>query len=501
MSQPNIIIEKLNDVYLKIYCEPSIQAELSEYFTFLVPGHLYMPKFKNKMWDGSIKLFSLKNHTLYLGLCEELYKFAYNRNYEIIWKKDPVDWEKFTIEDATKFYGREPLYSHGKQITVRDYQCDALSQAISIRRCILVSPTASGKSLIIYGMIRWFLENCDGKILLITPGTGLVDQMYGDFIDYSTLNHWNVEKYCHKIYSGKEKITDKRVIISTWQSLYKNSPEYFNNFRMSIFDECHLAQAQSLKGILENLTNCPYKIGTTGTLQEAKTHKLVLQGLFGPIYQVTTTKELMDRKVISDLEITCLLLRYDEKLSRDLHSMTYDQEMDFLETWEKRNKFIRNLTISLKGNTLLLFRKIDHGKLLYNIIKEKVGDTRNVYLVYGKTDVEDREAVRSIVETQRSAIIVGSYGTLSTGTDIQNLHNTIFGSPYKSKIKNLQSIGRGLRKNEIKLVSNLYDMGDDLSYTTKKGNIKRNHALNHFIYRVSLYNSERFKFRTVKINI
>ena len=270
---------------------------------------------------------------------------------------------------------------------------------------------------------------------------------------------------------------------------------------MVLGDEAHGFQAKSLVDIMEKMTDCPYKIGLTGTLQEAKTHKLVLQGVFGDVCSVITTKELMDRGQVAKLKITCLLLKYNEQLARELRHMDYDQEMEYLQKHEKRNRFIRNLVESLEGNTLALFRNIEHGKLLYDMIRKKVGDNRNVYLVYGKTPVEDREFVRKILEEQQDAILVGSYGTLGTGADIQHLHNIVFTSPYKSKIKNLQSIGRGLRIGEFKNVANLYDLGDDISYSTNRGNIHRNHALNHFIYRTHLYSDEKFDFRTIKIDI
>jgi superfamily II DNA or RNA helicase len=507
MELTNLVLEKKDDVYLRVWAEPGVEMELGEHFTFFVPGYQHMPKFRNKMWDGKIRLYNRASKSIYLGLLPQVLKFAKDRGYGIKWNKPLPANKPFDIYQAKRFFDSMPLHSHGKDITARDYQCDALAFAINHKRALLVSPTASGKSLIMYGLIRYFLQATlddyyEQKILIIVPTINLVAQLYSDFEDYSKCdNSFNVSETCHMIHGGLDKKSDKPVHISTWQSIYKEPKKFFEEYRMVLGDEAHGFQAKSLVDIMEKLTDCPYKIGLTGTLQDAKTHKLVLQGVFGNEFDVITTKELMDRGQVAKLKITCALLKYPEQLARELRGMDYDQEMEYLQKHPKRNKFIRNLVASLDGNTLALFRNIEHGKLLYKMIKEKVAEDRNVYLVYGKTAVEDRETTRKIVEEQEDAIIVGSYGTLSTGADIQNLHNVVFASPYKSKIKNLQSIGRGLRIGDLKNLANLYDLGDDISYTTKRGNTHRNHALNHFLYRIDLYSHEQFNFQTIPVNM
>jgi superfamily II DNA or RNA helicase len=222
----------------------------------------------------------------------------------------------------------------------------------------------------------------------------------------------------------------------------------------------------------------------------------VIEGLFGPVYKVTDTKNLMDMELLSKLSIDCILLDYDDKVKKQNARMKYFEELEWLVTNEDRNNFIANMAKSLKGNTLILFQLVEkHGKHLNKLI-EKMCPDHQVFFVYGGTDVHDRESIRKIAEENENAIIVASYGTFSTGISIRRLHNIIFASPSKSRIRVLQSIGRQLRKSEHKDLARLYDIGDNLSWKTWK-----NHTLKHFLERMKLYNTERFDYKSIKIRI
>jgi superfamily II DNA or RNA helicase len=297
--------------------------------------------------------------------------------------------------------------------------------------------------------------------------------------------------------SGKDKTHDKkRVIISTWQSIYKMQQGYFDQFGAVIGDECHQFKAKSLTSIMTKLRDCPYRIGTTGTLDGSQCHKLVIEGLFGPVYKVTSTKKLMDKKLLTNLDIDCLLMSYPEHVRQQHKRMTYQEEIDWIVTNPERNEFITNLTSNLKGNTLVLFQFVEkHGKPLFEMIKERCPD-RKCFFVYGGTDVDAREEVRRIAEEEDSAIIVASYGTFSTGISIRRLHNVVFSSPSKSRIRVLQSIGRQLRKSEHKEIAKLYDLGDDIHWKSYK-----NHTLRHFSERLKIYDAEGFNHKTIRIKL
>jgi len=487
-----LIVEKKNEVYITVDADPNIQREISEFFTFYVPGYKFMPAFRNRMWDGKIRLFSQKTKEIYFGLFPYIKAFAEERGYYIVSGKDVDIDNKVDKDVVTKFSN-----SLGQSFEARDYQIDAIYHSLKFNRALLLSPTASGKSFIIYALIRYYShlikEEENNRCLLIVPTTSLVEQMYTDFKSYG----WNVEKNCHRLYSGYSNQTTKKVLISTWQSLYKLPKEYFEQFGVVFGDEAHLFKSKSLTEIMTKLSDCKYRIGLTGTLDGAHTHKLVLEGLFGAVNKVTSTKKLMDKQQLSNLVVRCLILKHTEANSKMVASGKYQDEIDYLVTSKSRQTFIRNLALKLKGNTLVLFQLVEkHGKNLHQIIQEKAAEGRKIFYIFGGVETEEREKARAIVENENDAIIVASYGTFSTGINIKNLHNIIFASPSKSRIRNLQSIGRGLRLGDNKINATLYDISDDLTYKSKE-----NFTLKHFQERINIYTEEEFEYEIHNIDL
>ena len=487
VADTDIKIKDLNEVYVRIECSQSISYEIRDAFSFFVPGYQFTPQFKAKLWNGKINLYNVNTRLIYRGLIKHIISFAQDRNYSCTY--DSVYNNEFSLSEAKQF-----IDSLNLNLEPRDYQTDAFVHAIRNKRTLLLSPTASGKSLIIYLILRYLHDQKNHrKSLIIVPTTSLVAQLASDFSNYG----YNSDLFVHRIYSGQDKETEKPIVISTWQSLYKLPKKYFEQYDSVIGDECHLFKAKSLMNIMENLTNTKYRIGTTGTLDGTKTHKLVLEGLFGPVYKVTTTKELMDQKHIADFNIKCLLLQHSPARRLAAKNFNYPQEIEYLVLSDSRNNFISNLALSLTGNTLILYQYVDkHGKILYDKIIQNIDKNRKVFFVYGKTEVELREEIRSIVEKETNSIIVASYAVFSTGINIKNLHNIIFASPSKSRVRNLQSIGRGLRKSETKISATLFDIADDLRH--KK---KNNYTLNHFFNRIQIYSEEKFNFKIYKIEL
>ena len=491
-----ITIEKVNHVFLRVYAEPGIEQELSHYFEFEVPGAKFTPAFRAKIWDGRIRMYDLHRKTLYVGLLKYVQDFAERNGYHIKYLNEVVSTTEISMQEVKDYAEWLNLHGRGKPIQIRDYQLDAIRQALTNERTVLLSPTASGKSLIIYTTMRHHLEQ-GRKCILVVPTTSLVEQMYADFKDYSSDNGWKVDKHCQKLYSGFPKEFDADVLITTWQSIYKQPTAWFNQFDVIFGDEAHQFKAKSLSTIMEKMPNVRYRIGTTGTIDNKKVHKLVLEGMFGPIYKVISTKELMDTKQVAELKIKCLVMKYDEITRKIRNKNQYADEMDFIVTHDKRNKFIRNLAVSCEGNTLVLFQYVEkHGKPLYELIKAKVHDKRKVFFIYGGTDVEARESARALTDNETDAIIIASFGVFSTGINIPSIENVIFASPSKSKIRNLQSIGRGLRLKEGKTHCNLFDIADDLHWKSWK-----NHTLRHLQDRVQIYAEEKFNFKIVEIDL
>ena len=485
-----IIIDKKNEVYLKIEAEDFIRRELSEHFTFEVPGYKFTPQFRNRFWDGKIRLFSYATGQIFAGLYPYIVKWCEDNKIQI------VDGTKIKdIEVDSKLIDK---FVSGLKIPMelRDYQISAFKHALEKSRCLLLSPTASGKSLIVYLLIRFNLlrlkEKTSNKILIIVPTTSLVEQLFKDFKDYG----WNPDRNVHRIYQGHEKETNKNVVISTWQSIYNMPKKWFKDFGVVIGDECHLFKAVSLTKIMTKLEDCKYRIGLTGTLDGTKTNKLVLEGLFGAVNKITSTVELQEKKQLADLKIICLVLQHDQYSKHFLKNKSYQEEMDFLVSNDKRNKYIRNLCLNLEGNTLCLFQYVEkHGEILKNLIEDKAKD-KKIFYVHGGIEAEEREKIRFITEKSDNVIIIASYGTFSTGINIRNLHNIVFASPSKSRIRNLQSIGRGLRLKDNNSAATLYDISDDLTY-----NGKENYTLVHFRERINIYTSENFNYTIHNIEL
>lgn len=486
-------IEKLDEVYVRVFSDASVEQELVDFFTYEYPGARFTPQFRARLWDGKVRLYDAIRKTLYLGLVPYVEQFAVSNGYAIEYVNTVSVVNDIKTTDLEGFVTALEL---PEKIEIRDYQIEAMTTALAKERTLLLSPTASGKSFIIYSIMRWHL-NAGRKCIIIVPTTSLVEQLYTDFEDYSTVNEWPVKDHCQKLYSGFTKDITKDVLITTWQSVYLQPKSWFSQFNVIFGDEAHQFKAKSLTTVMEKMDKIRYRVGTTGTLDNKKIHKLVLEGMFGPVHRVTTTKKLMDSGKLAELNIMCVLLKYNEEIRKERKNKTYQEEMDWLVSCEPRNKFIRNLAVNSKGNTLVLFQYVEkHGKVLYELIKDKVHDKRKVFFVYGGTETTDREAIRHITEGESDAIIIASFGTFSTGINIPSLENVIFASPSKSKIRNLQSIGRGLRLKDGKTTCNLFDLADDLHWKSWK-----NHTLNHAAERYKTYAEEEFKIKLVEVDL
>ena len=482
----HLVISKRNEVYLCVESEIHVYYELADQFTFEVPGAQFSPAYKKKFWDGKIRLFNTQNGQIYVGLLDKVIQFCKDHGYTYEFKDNKHYGTPFEVNPHISQEGVKDYMNAICKYSPRSYQVEGVYDALRHNRKLLISPTASGKSLMIYSIVRYFVEK--GKnTLIVVPTTSLVEQMYKDFADYG----WDVGSWCHKIYAGKERETDSQVIITTWQSIYKLPRKYFERFSVVVGDEAHQFKSKSLISIMTKLDNAKYRYGFTGTLDGTQTHKWVLEGLFGPSYKIVKTDELMKKGHLAKLDINVLLLKHPPNKFEN-----FEEEVQYIIGHDRRNNFIKNLALDLKGNTLILFARVEkHGEPLYELINNSnIIENRHVFFIHGGVDTEDREKVREITEQENNAIIVASYGTFSTGINIKNLHNIIFASPSKSRIRNLQSIGRILRKGNQKTKATLYDIADDIRYKTKK-----NYTLNHLIERIKIYNEENFNYDIVNI--
>lgn len=480
----NIHLKFLTHTHCQVVTDKGTLMELADALTWKAENYRFHPKYKAKVWDGNISLVNRITGVCYVGLAQRIKKFCDQRKYEFSF--DPELYhDNISVKEVEEMIESLELPDW---VETRDYQIDAVVKCLRSRRRTLVSPTSSGKSLMLYFISQWYKK----KTLVIVPTIGLVSQMKSDFESYGYKGNIHVST------GGLSKEMDipSDIVITTWQSLdngkSKVNKKWYDQFQVVIGDECHGAKATTLIKILSSMENTPYRFGTTGTLDNIELNKATIEGLFGAQYKTTTTRALIDQGHVADIKIKCITLKYPEEIARALRGKTYQEEIDFLTTYEPRNEFIKNLALSLKGNKLVFFRLIDHGKELY----DRLSDNPDVFYIAGDVGVSEREDIRKAIEEKQDAILVASLGTTSTGVSIKRLHHMIAASPSKSKIKVLQSIGRMLRQHETKEHAVLYDIVDDLSIKSHK-----NYTLKHFEERLKIYDAEKFNHKVYNVKI
>ena len=474
----NLSIEILNETYIRISCETGIAYELSDAFSFIVPDYRFTPAFKMGRWDGRLRLFNLRDRTIYAGLLPKILEFAKDRDYTVSGYLGP---ETKSPETAQIEAWAATLQLPG--IIPRDYQIAAVRACIAQERAIILSSTGSGKSLSIYLTLQWFKK----RTLVIVPTLGLIQQMKSDFISYGC------DGSIQTISGGESKDVDSDIVIGTWQSLFRLKKNWFRQFEVVIVDEVHLATAKSLVSIMEKIDHCKYRFGYSGTLDDSKSNQMTLEGLFGSVTTVATTADLMERKILATLDIQALVCKYSD--SERKVNRKYEDEIDFLISHPKRNALIRKLVTKLDGNVLVLFQFVErHGEILYDMIKRSTN--RPVYYIAGDIKADERERIRKEIDQLDNAILVASVGTSALGINLVSLRHVVFTSPSKAKIRTLQAIGRSLRRSKYKTNATLWDLADDLSWKSRK-----NHTLKHFMERIKIYAREQFQYRVRNITL
>ena len=480
----DVIISKKNENEIHLQCESHVLYELQEVFTFDVEGASFSPAYRKRYWDGKIRLLSTAKQTLPAGLtyrlCKALDKFGYSWDFE----NNKYYGVPYEIDQRVFLDGVELFMNKISGIKPRDYQIDTVFHALKEYRKTIVSPTGSGKSLMIYSIAR-YIKSIGKRTLIVVPSKSLVEQMTKDFADYG----WDTEEYVHKIYQGHSLDTDKPVVVSTWQSIYGLDKKWFRGFDCIIGDECHNFKAKCLQSIMNKCPDAKWRYGFTGTLDGKNVNKLILEGLFGPVYKTTSSADLMEKGFLAKLNVDIITLKHEPRKFNN-----YNEEIEFIGYHNNRNRFICNLANTLEGNVLVLFTRVEgQGLPLYEMMQEMTA--RPVHLIYGDVNVKIREEVRRIAETSDDNIILGSYGTMSTGVNIKNLHHVIFASPSKSRIRVLQSIGRGLRKAKNKDSAKLHDISDDF----RPPHGRNNFTLNHLAERIKYYVDENFEYRMIEL--
>jgi len=458
-----IKLDKYNEIFSIIDTDTYTKNKLVRLFHIEEPNYYFNPRYKMGFWDGRRDLYS-GGRFIYNGLIPFVHKFAKMNNIEIV---DNTEYNTYSTTDNF-----EETFEHlVLPFPPRDYQKNAAKDCARLKKCVVSSPTSSGKSFIIYMLVRYMLEHkrAKTKLCIIVPSKVLVKQMYDDFADYSKNDEWNVEEHCARISGDYVKDFDKEVIITTYQSLIKCDEEMFKSFEGVILDECQGAQsftnekAKQLHKILNQCINSRYRFGFTGTFPDEMLYKTNLLKYFVRKIEAIDYSELLENNWISDFKINVIKLNHFV----NRNGQEYRDELNFIYEDKYRNEFLKKLLLKNKNNQLVLFKEVEkHAKkLLRDLQNDERFKNKHIILLDGSSKAKERDIVKDYIRDENNVILLATYKLLGTGWSVNNLHHIIFAAPLKSKQTILQSIGRGLRllKNSNK-VCQIWDIVDKFLY-------------------------------------
>lgn len=506
-----IVLDKHNSAYGSIQTDDyGLLMDVWEHFTFYKPGYRYMKAFKERRWDGKIKLINISERLFPLGLATAIKKYFDGLKVKCTMTDELKDafHDQISVEEMTEFFKRFKFYSKGSEIFPRVDQLYAVHRSLKYKRSVNICPTSFGKSLSIFMQALWHIAH-GRKTIIVVPTVALVQQFENDIKDYCTVDGKTLDYYpnIHKIYGGQDKnfMPDTNIVISTWQSIYDIGSKFINKFDVIVLDECHKGQGECIQKVFNNATEVEYRTGWTGTLSDTTLNLLTAEGLMGPIEEIVDTKTLMESGVVADLNIVCTRIRYPVELSKKVLGLDYQNEIKFLEKYKPRTVLISKIAASMDQTGLMLYRHISHGELLRDTIRKMCPD-RNVYFIHGghfqrnDTMYKSIEILKPFMEADENGIVIANYQIFSTGLSIKNLRWLMFAAPSKSYVNVLQSIGRVLRVKEGKTKAVLIDIIDDLS-VKKRVHTKMNYAMKHFQERFEIYTSKRFTYQMKTINL
>lgn len=495
-----------------------------------VRGFKFMPAFKRGVWDGKIDHF--QQGIIDMGLWKEVAKSLQEIGHKMILENKeefPINKE-ITLEKVREFcndffkdhYVIDKKTEEKKKFFPYEHQIDTAYRILRNKYCTAEVATSGGKSLIISIVYFYILKhiNPDAKLLLIVPTITLVTQFYDDLMEYNYgKNKENKEPIDIKI---QEIMSDKprkwhgegepNIMISTYQSLSKVEnfgKNFYTQFYGVATDEAHYAKSDSFIKILKRtMMGAEYQFGMSGTFQDdGFADYLTIQSLTGPKVAKVRAKELQGKGIISEVRISQIYLNHDDPEFRDnlkeirkspnSGAIAYRLEGEYIRGSDKRKEFIYKLLKNIKSNTLVLFNIINYGKSILEYLTDKFEEDDNVelFIIYGDIKKEEREEIKKKLELTdgKIRILVASFGTLSTGVSINNLHNVIFAEGFKAEQRIIQSIGRSLRLHENKVIASIYDLVD--MYTEEKSN---NVLYRHGIDRRNMYDKHEYPYSIKK---
>jgi superfamily II DNA or RNA helicase len=439
--------------------------KVKEGLTAYVEGFEFMPAGKGGNWDGKTSMISTNGSFPY-GILFDIIK-VHKKHFSNI----PIKLSKTT---KSIFTGPEIDIEYNLSLKPRPYQKDCIESALKHTKGIIRSSTASGKSLVIAYIISNLFSNKilgkSNKALIVVPSKGLIKQFHNDLVEYGI-----DDKKIGEVYSNRKQ-WDKNIVISTWQSLSRNRKK-LNEFGCIIVDEVHGAKSYELKKCLQKATTAKYRLGFTGTMHVSDLDNWNTKAYLGPIIREYPSGLLAEEGWISKCNVQMINIEYQKQMWKG----TYNDVKDEVFNRPYRMKFIEKLVKELDHNVLLLVGKVeDEGDVLKAWLKDDCGKT--VEFLSGKDKVEVREEWRKRCMKEKNIALIATYGIYQQGVNIPNLKYVILVSPFKSKIRVLQSIGRSLRKHADKENgAYIFDLCDQTKYFKKHSDI-----------RLRYYNAEKF---------
>lgn len=463
-----IEIRKHDDLNIQIVTDNrSVILGIKDYFTDFVEGYRFMPKYKaGGRWDGKICLVGAGNILPY-GLLFDTIKCIKTKFKE----------EELIVSNDVKelFMGDETIEPEfDLNIIPRPYQLECIMACLKYKKGIVVAATASGKSCTIAYVIKTLMDNClVTKTLIIVPTLSLVEQFYKDLGEYG-MDINNVGRVYSKI-----KEFNKPIVISTWQTLVKNYDK-LEDFDCVICDEVHSAKALSIKTILSKCENAAWRFGFTGTMPPDKLSNWNVRAYLGPVIKTFGAAELAEQGFIAPCKVDFTNIDY---IDGEMIKGEYADVKAKVFNNPNRLRFLKDIVTKADSNILVLVGQVDkEGKVLQEYFEKKGGiPGKEIIFLYGDTKVEDRESWRAECENRKNIILIATYGILQVGVNIPSLKYILFASPFKSRIRVLQSIGRSLRLHDEKEFATIYDIADNVLFLG-----------DHSVKRLRYYHTEKF---------
>lgn len=491
----DIEFRQLNNSVASFVTDAGLARELRSQFSFYASNYKWDKRYKLGYWDGTISPLNLKDRTIPVGLIPRVKRYL--EEQRITYQDNTLSSEKIDLTDEQI---RQFFEQHGP-FTPHEPQIKALQHCLSEARNIILAPTSLGKSYIIHALNVWHTKK-NRNVLILVHRANLVLQLQSNFVD-----EYLSEKYysTSTIYDGKT--VDSQVLITTWQSVKDLDSDWFNQFDVIIGDEIHRHKAKVITEIFNKADQVQYRHGFTATLDnDSDADAMVLEGIYGPPVQVTTLEQQIQDKISVTCDVFVVVLKYGSRHCKKLHQLIdiekkagkehpdFVVESNFLENFNERTGIIANIATSLKGNTLVAYKKIEHGNQIFQAINDRTNIT--TYLINSKVPKSKRFDIQKNIEKLENSISVVSFGTFAEGINIPNLNNLVIGSQLKSSITVPQLIGRMIRQSFGKHKANIIEICDDLTY-----NGKQNIFLKHFKKRMEFYMRNRFKVKTKIIRI